>query len=159
MLNFNSVQEVKKWSKEVENDRIINILLEKSNLTKIQFETFILDLIFRLNRTNGLDNKLKNLSRSDKDQISRGSFNRTRKQALENIVKSIYTVLLLGYIGLFDTPQLEPFIEGANRLKSYMESISEDAKKSDVGKSLEILTEMVEGELLDLSNARHYYVE
>lgn len=158
-FDFESTQDVKNWLKETKNDRIINILIKKSNLTKIQFETFILDLIFRTNRINELDNKLRIVSRSDKDQVSRGSFNRTRKQALTNIVRSIYTVLLFGYLGLFDTPQLEPFIEGANRLKSYMESIKEDSKESDIERNLEILTDIVEKELLDLSNTNNYYSE
>ena len=55
-FDFESTQDVKNWLKEIKNDKIINILIKKSNLTKIQFETFILDLIFRINRINSLDN-------------------------------------------------------------------------------------------------------
>ena len=158
-LDFRTIQDVKKWLKEVENDRIINILVRKSSLTRIQFETLILDLFLRQNKLNGIKRKLRTFSRSDKDRVSRGSFNRTRKQALTNVVKSIYTILLLGYLGVFDTPQLEPFVEGANRLKSYMKSIPDDVNKRNVEKNLEILTEIVEKELLELSKSERYYSE
>lgn len=34
---------------------------------------------------------------------------------------SIYTLLLLGYAGLFDRPELEPFIELSSRIKAYVD--------------------------------------
>jgi len=156
-MNFNSEEEVRKWMNQVKNDRIINILVEKSNLTKIQFETFILDLIFRVNKLNGLDTNLKTLLRSGKDKVTRGAFNRTRRQALRNIVKSIYTVLLLGYLGIFETPQLEPFLEGANRLKSYIENVSAKGAETLTEDKIALLTEMIERELLELSETKQYY--
>lgn len=156
-MNFNSEEEVRKWLKQVKNDRVINILVEKSNLTKIQFETFLLDLIFRANKLNGLDANLKTILRSDKEKVTRGAFNRTRRQALQNIVKSIYTVLLLGYLGIFETPQLEPFLEGANRLKSYVESVSAKGAEALTEDKIALLTEMIERELLELSETKQYY--
>ena len=53
-------------------------------------------------------------------KITRGSFNRTLQQARYNMVKSVLTVLLLGYIGLLETPALSPFIEASNKLKEYI---------------------------------------
>ena len=53
-------------------------------------------------------------------KISRGSFNRTLQQARCNMVKSILTVLLLGYIGLLETPSLSPFLEASNKLNEYI---------------------------------------
>ncbi|UCB59322.1 MAG: hypothetical protein JSV67_03250, partial [Thermoplasmatales archaeon] len=49
-----------------------------------------------------------------------GSFNRTLKQANININKTINTVLLLGYLGIFKTPQLQPFIQISNDLNRYI---------------------------------------
>ena len=63
--------------------------------------------------------------RLTKAKISRGSFNRTLAQSKENVVKSIYTVLLLGYLGVFETTTLDPYLEIANKLKQYMEAHEE----------------------------------
>ncbi|MEM2901332.1 MAG: hypothetical protein QXO32_01160 [Candidatus Bathyarchaeia archaeon] len=116
-------------------------------------------MIFRTNKLNGLDGDLKTILRSDKDKVTRGAFNRTRKQALRNIVKSIYTILLLGYLGIFETPQLEPFLEGANRLKSYIENISAKGVETLTEDKIALLTEMIEKELLELSESKQYYSE
>jgi hypothetical protein len=53
--------------------------------------------------------------------LTRGSFNRTLSQGRKNVVQSIYTILLLGYVGLFDSPELQPFLELASRMKAYID--------------------------------------
>jgi CHASE3 domain sensor protein len=60
--------------------------------------------------------------RLTKAKLSRGAFNRTLKQSKENVIKSIYTVLLLGYLGVFETTTLDPYHEIANKLKEYTEA-------------------------------------
>src|SRR2546422_6063480 len=85
---------------ETLRDRILSALLQRSNLTKIQFETLLVDQL-------GHDMANKRLTRGDmaqlrRDQkgISRGSFNRNLRQARGNVVEAIYTVLLLRHCGL-----------------------------------------------------------
>jgi hypothetical protein len=56
-------------------------------------------------------------------RISRGSYNRSLIQAQNNVIRSIYTILLLGYAGLFDTPALQPFLELSDGLQGYMEEL------------------------------------
>lgn len=53
-----------------------------------------------------------------KGGISRGSMNRTLRQARKNISESIHTLLLLGYAGLFDNPSLAPFVDASEQLRS-----------------------------------------
>ncbi len=60
--------------------------------------------------------------RTDRTSLSRGAFDRTLIQARKNITEAIYTILMLGYTGLLESPQLEPFLEVGNRLRSYSES-------------------------------------
>jgi hypothetical protein len=60
--------------------------------------------------------------RLTKAQITRGAFNRTLKQAKENVTKSIYTIILLGYLGVFETTTLDPYLEIANKLRTYLEA-------------------------------------
>ena len=67
--------------------------------------------------------------RLTKAKISRGSFNRTLKQSKENVIKSIYTVLLLGYLGVFDSTTLDPYLEIANKLHEYVEAHQETSRQ------------------------------
>jgi len=36
------------------------------------------------------------------------------------VIRSIYTILLLGYVGLFDTPSLQPFTELSDTIQGYI---------------------------------------
>jgi hypothetical protein len=110
---------------ETLRDRIMSALLQRSNLTKVQFETLLVDQL-------GPDMANKRLTRSDmaqlrRDQngISRGSFNRTLRQARENVVEAIHTVLLLGYSGLTESPSIAPFLEASERLKGQTSQLKE----------------------------------
>src|SRR5207249_4177563 len=104
---------------ETLRDRILSALLQRSNLTGAQFETLLVDQL-------GHDMANKRLTRSDMAQlrrdekgISRGSFNRTLRQARENVVEAIHTVLLLGYCGLTESQASPPFwkLQSASKLK------------------------------------------
>ena len=113
---------------ETLRDRILLALLQRSNLTKIQFETLLVDQL-------GHDMANKRLTRNDMTQlrgdqkgISRGSFNRTLRQARENVVEAIHTVLLLGYSGLTQSPSIAPFLEASERLKGHTSQLREAAQ-------------------------------
>jgi PAS domain-containing protein len=113
---------------ETFRDQILSALLKRSNLTKAQFETLLVDQL-------GHEMVNKPLTRSDmaqlrRDQkgISRGSFNRTLRQARENVVEAIHTVLLLGYCGLTDSPSISPFLEASERLKGQTSQLREAAQ-------------------------------
>src|SRR2546428_8820019 len=98
---------------ETLRDRILSALLERSNLTITQFETLLVDQL-------GHDMANKRLTRGDMAQlrrgqkgISRGSFNRTLRQARGKVVEAIYTLLLLGYLGLTESPSNPPFFKAS----------------------------------------------
>jgi hypothetical protein len=113
---------------ETFRDRILSALLTRSNLTKVQFETLLVDQF-------GHDMANKRLTRSDMAElrrdhkgISRGSFNRTLRQARENVVEAIHTVLLLGYSGLTESPSIAPFVEASERLKGQTSQLRDAAQ-------------------------------
>ncbi|HSQ49016.1 MAG TPA: hypothetical protein VLL96_04965, partial [Candidatus Deferrimicrobiaceae bacterium] len=85
--------------------------------------------------------------RLTKAKISRGSFNRTLKQSRENVIKSIYTVLLLGYLGVFETTTLDPYLEIANKLHDYVEAHQEIPGKEEEVKDHLKLIEIIRNEL------------
>jgi len=135
---------IKRVVNETFEDPILDILLKNSNLTRKQFETFLIDLLsddlLPGRRTSIERSKL----RTDRDTVSRGSFDRTLTQARKNVTESIYTVLLLGYAGLLETSQLEPFLETGNRLKSYSDERRERPSKETQELQDSLLSELSE---------------
>lgn len=106
-------------------DPIADLLLKQSNLTRIQFETLIIDLLTDILSDNKLSFYEKSLFR--KEKVSRGSFSRTLAQARGSVISSIFTIVLLSYIGVLDKP-FEEYQELAEKLRDYIDTI-EDKKE------------------------------
>ena len=114
--------DVQAWLNGALNDPIVKILSKNSQLTKTQLETLLIDLLAENIAGKQLKYDEKARFRLTKSKISRGSFNRTLKQSKENVIKSIYTVLLLGYLGVFESTTLDPYLEIANKLREYVDA-------------------------------------
>jgi len=121
-------------------DPIADLLLKQSDLTRIQFETLIIDLLTDILSDKKLSFYEKSLFR--KEKVSRGSFSRTLAQARSSVVSSIFTIVLLSYIGVFDKP-FEEYQELAEKLRDYIDTI-EDKKE---GRS-QVMLKRLEEELL-----------
>ena len=102
-------------------DPIAAILLKNSNITAIQYESLVIDYLSDNLTDHELTYKNKALLRSKK--VSRGSYSRTLSQARRNIISSIYTLLLLGYIGIFDTAPFDEYKDLADKLREYLDLI------------------------------------
>ncbi len=113
---------VQNWLKSSTEDPIAEILSKNSVLTKTQLETLLIDVLAENLASKRLKYEEKAKLRQNKAEISRGSFNRTLRQAKRNIIQSIYTLLLLGYFGIFESTSLTPYLEVANKLKAYTEA-------------------------------------
>lgn len=98
-------------------DPVTRLLLANSQLTFTQLETLLAD---SLSREGDMKKASRQLYRPSGRNLSRGAFNRTLIQAQNNVIRSIYTVLLLGHVGLYDSPSLQPFIELADTIQSYV---------------------------------------
>jgi hypothetical protein len=99
-------------------DPVTKILLANSQLTVTQLETILVDA---LSSSEQIRKSQKRLYRPSKSRISRGAYNRTLIQAQTNVIRSIYTVLLLGYLELFDNASLQPFLELSDTINSYVQ--------------------------------------
>ena len=142
------------WLNGALNDPIVKILAKNSQLTRTQLETLLIDVLAENLSGKQLKYDEKARLRLTKAKISRGSFNRTLKQSKENVIKSIYTVLLLGYLGIFESTTLDPYLEIANKLKEYVEAhkeIPDDKELKDHLKVIEIIREELEISLKKLS--------
>ena len=147
---------VQTWLNGALNDPIVKILAKNSQLTKTQLETLLIDILAENLAGKQLKYDEKANLRLTKAKISRGSFNRTLKQSKENVIKSIYTVLLLGYLGVFETTTLDPYLEIANKLHEYVEAhqdlpVNEEELKDHL-KVIEIIHQELETSLKRLSN-------
>ena len=147
---------VQSWLIRSLNDPIVKILAKNSHLTKTQLETLIIDVLSENIAGKPLKYDEKAILRLTKAKISRGAFNRTLKQAKENVVKAIYTVLLLGYLGIFESTKLDPYLEIANKLHEYVEAYKDIPNKSgelnEQLKVIKIIREELEISLKQLSN-------
>ncbi|HEX69558.1 MAG TPA: hypothetical protein ENG10_04620 [Candidatus Bathyarchaeota archaeon] len=139
-------ESVQKIIKSSMNDPIVNILLKNSHLTKTQLETLLIDVLAENFAENQLSFEEKAKLRLIKPSVTRGAFNRTLKQAKNNIVKSIYTIMLLGYLGIFENSSLTPYIEISNKLKTYIETYKKFLKdrKKEEKELIVILREEIE---------------
>jgi hypothetical protein len=138
------------------NDPVVKILAANSQLTKTQLETLLIDILSENIAGKQLQYDEKASLRLMKAKISRGAFNRTLKQAKENVIKSIYTVLLLGYLGVFDTTTLDPYLEIANKLHKYVEVLKNMPNQENTSeehlKLIGMVREQLETSLKQLSS-------
>jgi len=141
------------------NDPIVKILAKNSQLTKTQLETLLIDVLAENLSNKHLKYDEKANLRLTKAKITRGSFNRTLKQSKENVIKSVYTVLLLGYLGVFENTTLDPYLEIANKLHEYVEAHKSTPLRGeelkDHQKLIEIIREELETSLKQLSKPQN----
>ena len=83
-----------------------------------------------------------------KGEISKGAFNRILKQAKSNIIHSIYTLILLQYLGLISLTTLKKYLEIPEKIKEYMEALKTAKEKEEA----EFLREELEKLLTTLAD-------
>ena len=124
-------------------DPIMNILLKNCNLTKIQFESLLIEHYMNNRVDNIVTFENKAIYRSKK--VSRGSFRRTLSQARKNVISSIYTGLLLSYIGIYDTYPFEEYKNLTEKLSEYT-FLRQDSETPEYRSRIKrIETELVNG--------------
>jgi len=149
-------QNIQAWLTSSLNDPIAKILSKNSHLTKTQLETLLIDVLSETTVGKSLKYDEKATFRLTKARITRGSFNRTLAQSKTNVIRSIYTVILLGYLGIFETTTLDPYLEVANKLKEYLDAFKDlsthDKELSDHVKLIEMIRNELETSLKQLSS-------
>jgi len=147
--------DMQSWLTSLFDDPITLALMKNSHLTRIQSETFLIDILAEKigGRTMIYERKAK--LRLLKSGVSRGAFNRTLAQARRNIIKSIYTLILLGYLGVFENPCLDPYVEIANKIRTFTEAYKDAWKSKRVDSEhirvISMLQREIERSLKDLS--------
>ena len=98
-------------------DPLTDLLLKNSNLTRTQFETLVIDMLIDIISEEKVSFHQKTLLRTKK--TSRGSFSRSLSQARSNVISSVFTIVLLSYIGVFDERPFDEYYVLAEKLKEY----------------------------------------
>lgn len=125
MPGKNEIEETRSWARRMLQDPIAQILAENSQLSLVQLETLVLDYLIDGFGGKSIDYETKASLRAKKstkrkqEGVSRGAFNRSLAQARRNVTKSVFTVVLLGYLGLLDTPSLRRYQDLAEDIRSY----------------------------------------
>ncbi len=153
-----SKEKVQKWLSRSMSDPMVKTLLKSSNLTKTQFECLLIDFLSQNLVANTTTNAEKASFRLSKAEISRGAFNHTLKQARKNVIKAMYTVILVGYAGMFDDTRLNPYLEVANKLREYMSAyqglLSDDSFATEHLQVINVLRSELENSLERLSGTK-----
>lgn len=144
-------ESVQSWLIAALNDPIAKMLIKNSQLTKIQLETLLIDVFTDNLYTKKLKYDDKAKFRLTKAKISRGAFNRTLKQSKENVIKSIFTVLLLGYLGIFESTSLDTYLEVANKLQRYIDAYKNLSNEKEHVIMMKMLREELAKNLNELS--------
>jgi hypothetical protein len=140
-------ESVQNWLICSTNDQIVKILSKNSNLTKTQLESLLIDFLATNIAGKTLSNEEKAKLRLSKAEISRGAFNRTLKQARKNVIQSMYTILLLGYLGIFNNIRLDSYLEAASKLQDYVSAYKDILSNNQLAEEQLRIVNMLRKEL------------
>ena len=98
----------------LEDDTLLQSIFEESNLTKTQLDSLLLAFQYKIEGYS-LDEIVK---MRDSGPVSKGSYLRTLGQAQSNFRSSLYTLLLVVYLGILDTSTIADFVALSDRLSS-----------------------------------------
>jgi hypothetical protein len=89
----------------LKGDPLLAFLAKNSNLTEVQMDTLL--SYFSVKQSEG---SLDKMIRIRDKTVTKGSFLHTLDQAQQNLRTSVYSILLLGYVGLLNTESIEGLV-------------------------------------------------
>jgi hypothetical protein len=93
-------------------DPIARFLLDRSSITHIQLDTYMID---QFGREQGAKLSEK-IELRDKGPVKEGAFIRTLRQAQANIKESICTIILAQYLGILDKRTISGLLQIGNMM-------------------------------------------
>jgi hypothetical protein len=93
-------------------DRFFTELVRRSGLTRKQVETLLLDV---MSQRDGIT--MTSQQKAALRGVTKGAYTRTKQQALRNVQKALYTLLLLTYLGLLTLPSYQWFFKLSEALE------------------------------------------
>jgi len=142
-MSNNDENEIQNLINKAFSDQITILLLKRSNITKIQFETLVIDILTDILSNNNVPFKEKALFRNKK--VSRGAFSRTLSQARSRVISSVFTIILLSYVGVFEINPFDDFKNLAEKLRDYLNLSTRSKAKLSNLQLKRIEDELLEG--------------
>ncbi len=142
-MNNTNDKDVQNLIEKAFSDDITDLLLKKSNLTRTQLETLVIDILTDILSSNRVSFKEKALFRGKK--VSRGAFSRTLSQARSKVISSVMTIILLNYLGIFDGVIFDDFRNLAEKLREYLNLSTNSKEKLSANKLKRIGDELIAG--------------
>ncbi len=114
-MSSKEIKLIRERLRETMSNPIINLFYSKeegsgkgskewTNLTKIQLETLIIDII-----TDEINPNLGYLERGKVRGVTKRSFYRTLEQARLNLIRAMFTIMISGVLNIIDSPRLSDF--------------------------------------------------
>jgi hypothetical protein len=124
--------------------------MEKSFFTEIQLETLLIDFLTYDAVEPRISQSYKAQARQKSKGRSRGSYNRVLRQARTKLEKTLYSMLLLGYLGILGDTRTSTFVEASQSMQEYLKIRHNESTKAQTtakggdshGKRLETETEL-----------------
>ncbi|NWG09756.1 MAG: hypothetical protein HXX80_05580 [Nitrososphaerales archaeon] len=124
----------------MKTDPMVEYMLKRASLTSAQLDTYLIDRSI-FDEKVGL--KVKTLMR-DRGPVSKGAFLHTLKQAQENLHRSIYTLILLEYLGLLEEEATVRLLQIGSLLKNIKKDLLEE-KIQEVFGAIEVIIRKISG--------------
>ncbi len=116
-MNKSDIKQIKQQVNNILNNPVIKLFYENNdssikgskvwtNLTKIQLETLVVDII-----TDEINPDLGYLERGKIRNVTKRAFYRTLEQARLNLIKAIFTLMVAAVLNIIDSPRLSDFNE------------------------------------------------
>jgi len=123
-------------------DPVFSLLTRNSSLAKAQLETLLIDA---LSTEEAFDLTSDQKARLRRRKVSKGAFNRSLSQAYKNVRESLFTTLLMGYLGLLESPSLTSFLELGERLSELSASYRQGSASSRfIDENRRVIIQMIE---------------
>ncbi len=114
-MSSKEIKLIRERLRETMSNPIINLFYSKkeesgkgskewTNLTKIQLETLVIDII-----TDEINPNLGYLERGKVRGVTKRSFYRTLEQARLNLIRAMFTIMISGVLNIIDSPRLSDF--------------------------------------------------
>lgn len=114
-MSNKEIQLIKKRLQETMSNPIINLFYSKekkdgkgtkewTNLTKIQLETLIIDIL-----ADEINPNLSYLERGKVRGVTKRAFYRTLEQARLNLIRAMFTIMMSGVLNIIDSPRLSDY--------------------------------------------------
>lgn len=121
-------------SKLVEHNKLLDSLVQNSAFTNVQIDTLLSYVTVK--QTGGKLDQM--ISIRDKNNITKGSFLHTLRQAQDNLKSSVYTILVIGYLGLIN----EEFVEGFSKIVRLLNRIGENGLFEDHNNVIDVINQL-----------------